>query len=297
MILGALEAGGTKMVCSVGTPEGKVLEQASYPTTSPEETMPQLIGFFKNAKVDAVGIGCFGPLDLNPASATYGYITTTPKLLWRNYPILDAMRDALGVPAAIDTDVNAAALAEATLGAASGLDSCLYVTIGTGVGGGVFIGGKLVHGLVHPEFGHMLLHAEADDTMPHGSCPYHDGCLEGLAAGPAIEKRWGQKAYELPADHPAWDLEARYLAQMCVNAIVTLSPEKIILGGGVMQQKHLFPIIHRYVLERLGGYVQHPMILQHIDQYIVEPGLGTKSGVTGALLLAAGATGAAGAKA
>lgn len=286
MILGALEAGGTKMVCSIGTAEGQVLEQVSYPTTSPEETMPKIIGFFKDAKVDAVGIGCFGPLDLNPASSTYGCITTTPKLLWRNYPILAEMRSQLGVPAAIDTDVNAAALAEATLGAAKGLDSCLYVTIGTGVGGGVFIGGKLVHGLVHPEFGHMLLRVEADDPLPHGVCPYHDGCLEGLSAGPSIGERWGKKAYELAPDHPAWDLEARYLAQMCVNAIVSFSPEKIILGGGVMQQKHLFPLIHRYVLKLLGGYVQHPMILEHIDQYIVEPGLDTKSGVTGALLLA-----------
>ena len=286
MILGALEAGGTKMVCSIGTPAGEVVEQASFPTASPEETMPQILGFFEGAQVDAVGIGCFGPLDLNPASPTYGSITSTPKLQWRDYPILSVMRDRLGVPAAIDTDVNAAALAEATLGAAKGLSSCLYVTIGTGVGGGLMIGGKLVHGLVHPEFGHMLLRVEADDPLPRGVCPYHDGCLEGLAAGPSLEKRWGKKGYELAPDHPAWDLEARYLAQMCVNAILSFSPEKIVLGGGVMQQKHLFAPIHARVKELLGGYVQHPMILQHIEDYIVEPGLGTRSGVTGALLLA-----------
>ena len=165
------------------------------------------------------------------------------------------------------------------------------MTIGTGVGGGVFIGGKLVHGLVHPEFGHMLLRVEADDPMPHGSCPYHDGCLEGLAAGPSIEKRWGKKAYELPVDHPAWDLEARYLAQMCVNAIVSFSPEKIILGGGVMQQMFLFPIIRRKTLELLGGYLCSPVVEKGLEDYIVAPGLGVNSGVMGAYLLAKKAAG------
>ena len=196
------------------------------------------------------------------------------------------MRDALGVPSLIDTDVNAAALAEWKLGAAKGLNSCLYVTVGTGVGAGLVIEGELVHGLVHPEMGHILLRQEPADPAPDGFCPYHKGCLEGLAAGPAIEKRWGKKGYELPPDHEAWTLEAAYLAQMCVNAICSFSPEKIILGGGVMQQKHLFPLIREKTLALLNGYVQAKEILDGIDDYIVEPGLGTKSGATGALLLA-----------
>ena len=162
----------------------------------------------------------------------------------------------------------------------------MYVTVGTGIGAGLIIEGQMVHGLVHPELGHILLRPEPNDPSPRGFCPFHDSCLEGMACGPAIEKRWGKKAYELPPDHEAWDLEAAYLAQMCVNAICSFSPEKIILGGGVMQQKHLFPLIHEKTKKLLNGYVQHTAILDGIETYIVEPGLGTKSGATGALLLA-----------
>lgn len=287
MLLGALEAGGTKMVCSTGDAQGRIFTRESFPTTTPAETMPKLIGFFRDAKVDALGIGSFGPVDLHPTSPTYGYITSTPKLDWLNYPLLPEMVAALGVPADIDTDVNAAALAEHTLGAASGLSSCLYVTVGTGVGGGLVVENSLVHGLVHPEFGHFWLRPHPEDPTPHGFCPYHDGCLEGLATGPSIEKRWGTKAQFLPEDHPAWALEAYYLAQMCMTAILVFSPEKIILGGGVMQQKHLFGPIREKVQEMLGGYVQHRAIVEAIDAYIVPPGLDTNSGVTGALLLAA----------
>jgi len=286
MRLGTLEAGGTKMVLSIGNENNELLEQKSIPTETPEKTIPAMIQWFSERKIEALGIGTFGPADLNPASPTYGYITSTPKPGWQNTPLMPSLRDALQVPAMIDTDVNAAALAEWKLGAAKGLGSCLYVTIGTGIGAGLVVEGNLVHGLVHPEMGHMLLQPGKNDPTPDGFCPFHKGCLEGLAAGPAIEKRWGRKAYELPPDHEAWELEAWYLAQMCMNAICTLSPEKIILGGGVMQQKHLFPLIHRKTLELLNGYVQHEAILEHIDTYITEPGLGTRSGATGALLLA-----------
>jgi fructokinase len=184
---GALEAGGTKMVLSYLDEEGTMLERLSIPTRTPAETMPEMIAFFREHPIDALGIGCFGPLDLDPKSATYGYITATPKLAWRNYPILHAFREALNVPVKMDTDVNGAAYAEAKLGAAKGLDSCLYVTVGTGIGGGVVIGGKPVHGLVHPEVGHQLMPQAANDPMPEGICPYHKGCLEGLACGPAME--------------------------------------------------------------------------------------------------------------
>jgi len=287
MLLGALEAGGTKMICSTGDENGNVASRVSIATTTPEETLPQIIAFFRKANVEALGIGSFGPVDLNENSPTYGFITTTPKEGWRNYPLRGTLQQALSVPVGFDTDVNAAALGEYTLGAARGMGSCLYVTIGTGIGGGLIVEGKLVHGLVHPEFGHFWLRPHPDDPAPHGFCPYHDGCVEGLSTGPAIEKRWGRRAETLPPDHPAWTLEAHYLAQMCATAVVVLSPEKIILGGGVMRQAHLFAPIRGQTLEMLAGYVQHPAILSGMEDYIVPPGLGENSGVTGALLLAA----------
>ena len=291
MRLGTLEAGGTKMVLSVGNENNELLEQTSIPTETPAKTIPAMVEWFKSKDIIALGIGSFGPVDLNPKSQTYGYITSTPKQGWTNQPLLPTLQESLHVPAMIDTDVNVAALAEWKLGAAKGLNSCLYVTIGTGVGAGLVVEGHLVHGLLHPEMGHMLLQPAKNDPTPDGFCPFHKGCLEGLASGPAIEKRWGRKAYELPQDHEAWELEGWYLAQMCVNAICTLSPEKIILGGGVMQQKHLFPMIRKKTQELLNGYIRHQAILEKIDAYITEPGLGTRSGATGALLLAKQAAG------
>lgn len=290
--MGALEAGGTKMVCSIGNENGKILRRESFPTARPEETMPKLIGFFEGQGIEALGIGGFGPLDLNPASSTFGYITTTPKLAWRNYPIMPELRDALGVPAAIDTDVNVAALAEYQLGAARSLGTCLYVTVGTGIGGGVVAEGHLQHGLVHPEWGHIPLRPHPDDPLPRGNCPYHDGCLEGLAAGPSFEARWGVSAKDLPEGHVGWQIEAYYLAQLCCTALYTISAEKIILGGGVMNKEFLFPLVREQTLAMLGGYIADDRVLGHIDWIIVPPGLGANSGVTGALLLAARAAGA-----
>ena len=286
MRFGTLEAGGTKMVLSVGNEDHELTDQKTIPTEAPEKTVPAMVEWFRERKIVSLGIGTFGPVDLNEASPTYGWITQTPKLLWRNQPLLPAMRDALRIPVGIDTDGNAAALAEWKLGAAKGMNSCLYVTVGTGVGAGIVSEGKLVHGLMHPEMGHMLLRQVPGDPAPKGFCPSHEGCLEGLAAGPAIEKRWGRKAAELPPEHEAWQLEAEYLAQMCMNAVCVLSPEKIILGGGVMQQKHLFPMIRKRTAALLNGYIRQDAILRDIDTYITEPGLGTKSGAMGALLLA-----------
>ena len=286
MLFGTLEAGGTKMVLSIGNERNELLEQTVIPTEMPDKTIPAMAAWFKDRHIAALGIGTFGPVDLSPGSPTYGWITKTPKPGWQDKPLLPPLRDALGVPAKIDTDVNAAALAEWQLGAAKGLNSCLYVTVGTGIGAGVVAEGKLVHGLLHPELGHMLLRQEPEDPAPAGFCPYHQGCLEGLASGPAMEKRWGTKAQYLPPDHEAWGLEAAYLAQMCMNAVCAFSPEKIILGGGVMQQKHLFPLIRQKTKDLLNGYIHVREITERIDTYIVEPGLGTKSGATGALLLA-----------
>lgn len=285
MRIGALEAGGTKMVCAIGDEQGNIFDRVSFPTLKPEETMGNLIDYFKGKDIEALGIGSFGPLCLDPDAAEFGAITTTPKLPWRDFPLRKAFLDALGVPVGIDTDVNAAALGEATYGAGKGLDSLVYYTIGTGVGGGALVDGRLIHGLVHPEMGHMLLRPDPRDPAPHGFCPYHDGCLEGMANGPAIEKRWGVSAKELPEDHIAWDIEVEYLAQMCVNTIVTLSPKRIVLGGGVMHQMHLFPKIRRRTLELLNGYVADPAVLEQIDGYIVPPGLGDNAGAVGSLLL------------
>ena len=288
MLIGALEAGGTKMVCSIGNLKGGILQRASFPTADPESTIAQIVDFIGKFDVAALGVGSFGPLDLNPQSPTYGYITLTPKAGWRNYPLMPELARRLNVPVAVDTDVNAAALAEFTMGAGVGKRSLLYVTVGTGIGGGLIAEGNLVHGLVHPEIGHMFLAPLQSDPMPGGVCPFHRGCLEGLASGPAIEKRWGLSAKLMSEDHPAWELEAAYLAQMCANMILAVSPEIIVLGGGVMQQMHLFPKIREKTLELLGGYVASDKVTKEgISSYIVPPALGINSGVTGALLLGA----------
>lgn len=285
-LYGALEAGGTKMVLSVLDENGNMLERESIPTREPDQTMPAMLAFFKEKGIVSLGIGSFGPLDLNPASPTFGSITATPKLAWRDYPIRKAFADALGIPVGIDTDVNAAAIAEHRLGAAKGLDSCVYVTIGTGIGAGVVVNGKPVHGLTHPEMGHTLLGPVPDDPAPEGFCPYHKHCLEGLAAGPAIEKRWGVSAKLLPPDHKAWSVEADYLAQMCHNAIMSISPEKIILGGGVMGQSFLIDMVRERTMKLLGGYLSSPVTENGLKDYIVTPGLGIHSGVMGSWILA-----------
>ena len=230
--IGALEAGGTKMVLGVFDEQGNELKRETFPTLSPEETVPRMLKFLSDNPVDALGIASFGPVDLHVGSKTYGSITTTPKTKWKHYNLLKALTGDTSIPCAFDTDVNAAALAEAELGAAKGMTDAVYITIGTGIGGGVLSGGKLVHGLLHPELGHMLLRPHPEDPNPRGVCPYHDGCLEGLAAGPAIGARINGDARTLPDDHPTFALEAYYLAQMCMNIIVTLSPQRIILGGG-----------------------------------------------------------------
>ena len=283
---GALEAGGTKMVMAVMDAEGNPVAESTIPTRTPEETMPEMMAFFSAHPISALGIGGFGPLNLDTRSDRYGWIMETPKTAWRYYPLKPAFEEKLGVPVGIDTDVNAAALAEARLGAAKGKESCLYVTVGTGIGGGVIVHGKPVHGLMHPEIGHITVAPMPDDPMPEGVCPYHPHCLESLASGPSIQKRWGVSARELPEGHPAWELESAYLAQLCANALLTFSPEKIVLGGGVMQRKFLLPLIRRKTLKLLNGYIAHPAVEAGLEDYIVTPGLGTRSGITGAWLLA-----------
>lgn len=289
-LIGGIEAGGTKFVCAVGSGPNDIRAEHRFPTTTPEETLAQAIAFFQaqegeHGRIAAIGIAAFGPLDPNPASPTFGYITTTPKPGWANADVVGVIKTALGVPVGFDTDVNGAALGEHRWGAAQDVDTFIYLTIGTGVGGGVMVNGRLLHGLIHPELGHISLpHDWAQDPYK-GRCPYHGDCLEGMAAGPAIGERWGQPAFELPADHPAWELEAHYLALALRSYICTLSPQRIILGGGVMEQPQLFPLLRQKTIDYLAGYVQSPAILERIDSYIVPPGLGNQAGVLGAMAL------------
>jgi fructokinase len=290
-LYGGIEAGGTKIVCAVGGGPGDMRADVRFPTTRPEETIGQMLAFFRAQAAElgaltAVGIAAFGPLDPNPQSPTYGRITTTPKPDWANTDLAGEIQRGLQLPVAFDTDVNGAALGEWRWGAAQGLHTFIYLTIGTGIGGGIMVNGQLLHGLVHPELGHIpLAHNWAADPYK-GGCPYHGDCLEGMAAGPAIGERWGKPAYELPAEHPAWELEAHYLALAMQTFIVTISPQRIILGGGVMEQPQLFPKVRQKTVAYLNGYVQNPAILERIDQFIVPPGLGNQAGVLGAIALA-----------
>lgn len=283
MIIGALEAGGTKMVCAIGNENGEILEQISIPTETPEITMPKMIEYFKEKNIEALGIGCFGPIDLNKKSATYGYITSTPKLQWSNYNIVGAFKEALQVPVGFDTDVNGSVLGEVTFGCAKGLENVIYITIGTGVGVGVYANGSLLHGMMHPEGGHILLAPHKDDTYK-GKCPYHGNCLEGMAAGPAIEERWGAKGYELKDNEAVWQLEAYYIAQALVNYIYSYSPEKIILGGGVMHQEQLFSMIREEVKKLNKDYVMTKE-MKDLENYIVPASQNDNQGIMGAIEL------------
>ncbi|MGE5199273.1 MAG: ROK family protein [Rhodospirillaceae bacterium] len=290
-LFGGIEGGGTKFVCVVGRGPDEIVAETRIPTTTPDATLSRAADFFRaeaarRGGLAAVGVGSFGPVDLREGSATWGFITTTPKAGWAQTDVAGRLKHDLGVPVAFDTDVNAAAIGEARWGAAQGLDTFIYLTVGTGIGGGGLLGGQPMHGLVHPEMGHMLLpHDRSLDPFP-GVCPFHGGCLEGLASGPALLARWGQAAESLPADHPAWALEARYLALALVNLVCTLSPQRIVMGGGVMEQAQLFPLIRKEVVTLLSGYIRAAEILDGIDGYIVAPGLGNRSGRLGALAMA-----------
>jgi len=291
-LYGGIEAGGTKFVCAIGSGPDDIRAEERFPTTLPAETIPRAIAFFHRWQdaggpaLSAIGIASFGPLDADPTSPTFGYITVPPKPGWANTDFAGAVQRALGLPVAFDTDVNAAALAEWRWGAGQGLHTLVYLTVGTGIGGGAVVHGRLLHGLAHPEMGHMRIpHDRRRDPFP-GTCLFHGDCWEGLAAGTALETRWGRPAETLPADHPAWELEAEYLALGLMNLVYALAPQRIILGGGVMEQSHLFPRIRQRLLQLLSGYTASPMLLQDIERYIVPPALGARAGVLGAIALA-----------
>jgi len=290
-LLGGIEGGGTKFVCAIGTGPGDVRAEIRFATTNPEETIPRAMDFFREQRrihgpVAAVGIASFGPIDPDPSSRTFGFVTTTPKPGWAQTDFAGQVSRALDVPVGFDTDVNVAALGEWRWGAAQGLDTFVYLTIGTGIGGGGMVNGKLIHGMMHPEMGHMRVPHDWQTDPYAGCCSYHGDCLEGLACGPALEGRWGQRGETIGEDHRAWELEAQYLALGLTNLVVVVSPQRIILGGGVMERGFLFPLVRRKVRDLLHGYVKTPSILEAIDSYIVPPGLGKRAGVLGAIALA-----------
>jgi fructokinase len=285
-VYGGIEAGGSKWECAIGTGPNDLRASTTLPTTTPAETINRAVAFFeREGPVDAIGIGSFGPLDGNPASPTWGYITTTPKPGWAQTDVGREIRHRLAVPVAFDTDVNAAALGEHRWGAARGLETSCYITVGTGIGGGGMVGGKLLHGLMHPEFGHMRIpHDRGADPFP-GACPYHGNCWEGLASGRAIEARWGKPAAEL-TDEAVWELEARYLALGLVSVICVLSPERVVMGGGVMNQAGLLERVHREIVRLMNGYLDAPLLGDGIAGLVTAPALGPRAGVLGALALA-----------
>jgi fructokinase len=268
------------VLCAVGTGPGDIRAQVRIPTGAPAATLARAVAFFREqpTPVAAVGIASFGPVDLDPRSATFGFITTTPKPGWAHTDVAGPFRESLGVPVGFDTDVNGAALGEHRWGAAPGVDPLVYVTVGTGIGGGAVVNGRLLHGLVHPEMGHLRVRRDrVADPFP-GRCPYHGDCLDGLASGRALRERWGAPAETLPADHPAWTLETEYLALGLASIVAVLSPRRLVVGGGVMQQPALLPRVRRRLTELLAGYVR--------ASEIVPPSLGADAGVIGALALA-----------
>jgi len=290
-LYGGVETGGTKINCLIATGPNDIRAEARFSTTTPDENVRQIVSFFqhhlRDAPITALGIASFGPLDLTSSSPTYGYVTVSNKPAWEFSNIAGKLQQALQVPVVIDTDVNGSALGEYVWGAASKVENVLYITVGTGIGVGVVINGKPLHGLVHPEGGHILVPHDwlADPFI--GVCPFHGDCLEGLASGPAMRRRWGQPAEALDAEHPAWYLEANYLGLGLHNLILSLSPNRIVLGGGVMNQIHLFPLIRRKVQQSISGYLHAEPITMKIDEYIVPAGLAPRSGMLGAIALAA----------
>jgi fructokinase len=289
-LYGAVEAGGTKFVCVVASGPGDIVDEIRYMTTTPQETLGRAIQFFQPfvtaGQIGAIGVGCFGPIDVNPGSHTYGFITATPKPGWSNTDVAGTLKRGLQVQIGFDMDVNTAALGEYLWGASKGCDPSLYLTIGTGIGGGYIVNGRPLIGMLNLEMGHLRIphNRELDPFL--GNCPFHEDCFEGLASGPAIEKRLGQSGARVPESDPFWNLEAEYVASALMNYILTLSPKKIVLGGGVMQRGFLFQKIRWRVRELLNGYVASKSILENIEDYIVPPGLGNQSGSLGAIALA-----------
>jgi len=288
-VYAAIEAGGTKFNCAIGTSDGSILETTRIETKLPQETFTQVLDFFKSQshhyQIESLGIGSFGPIDADINSPQYGYITSTPKPGWKNTNIVGFFADQLGIPVVFETDVNAAAIGEHKFGHAQNINNFAYITIGTGIGGGVFINGKLINGKHHPELGHMFIPNINPNDIYSGICPFHSNCLEGYASGPAMIAKWNIQDFNLiDSEHIAWEYEAKYIAYAVANIVLTLAPEKIILGGGVMNNKFLITKIRHYVLQYIANYVD-TVTLTNIDNYIILPKL-EQSGLIGALVMA-----------
>ncbi|RDW20723.1 ROK family protein [Oceanobacillus chungangensis] len=281
MLIGGIEAGGTKFVCAVGDESGEIFDKVIFPNKDPDDTLSEAKQFFDKYSIEALGVGSFGPVDLDKQSGTYGQVLHTPKVKWRNFPLLSRLQNEYSIPVYLDTDVNAACLGEYKYGAGRNVNSCLYITVGTGIGAGLVQNGKLFQGKNHSEMGHIFVQKHVDDSFA-GSCPSHGACIEGLVSGPAIEQRYGKKGIELIDNKAVWELAAYYLAQAIVNYYVILSPEKIILGGGVMKQEKLYPMIREEFTKQMNGYLK----IDNVDDLIVAPELDDEQGVKGAILLA-----------
>jgi len=290
LLYGGIEGGGTKFICAVGRRPDEIVDEIRFPTTTPQETLERVCSFFtpyvREARIKSIGLGSFGPVDVDPASPTYGYITTTPKPNWANTNILGILQKELGVPIAMDMDVAASAMGEFIWGANQSQDPSMYLTVGTGIGGSYILNGKPLRGLVSLEMGHVRIpHDEKLDSFK-GSCPYHGDCFEGLASGPAIQARFGKRGESLADGDPFWELEAGYIAYAVANYILTLPPKKIVLGGGVMRKDFLYGRIRSRLYGILNKYLNHPLLTSQLDKYIVPPALGDRSGVLGAIALA-----------
>ncbi len=282
-VYGGIEAGGTKFVCVVGNGPDGILERQRVQTTDPSTTLAECLEFFdRQSAIHALGIASFGPLELRPSHPEFGHITETPKPGWDRADLLGPFADRLGVPVAIDTDVNAAALAEVRWGAAKGLRNAVYVTVGTGVGGGAVIDGRPVSGLIHPEMGHVSIPRLPNDEFP-GICPFHGDCFEGLACGPAIEARWGRPAEAVEDVESMVDMEAATIAAGFRQIVYVLAPELIVLGGGVSKLPRIHEKVNAALVDQMSDYA---VMAEHQSDFVVPPGLGDDSGVAGALALA-----------
>jgi fructokinase len=296
-IYGGVETGGTWVVCALGTGPDDIVAQETFPTGEPGPTLTRIAAFFERGpRPAAIGIGSFGPVDLDRDSPTWGYVTSTPKPGWAHVAVAPVLGDRLGLPVYFDTDVTTAALGERRWGAARGVDSVCYLTVGTGIGAGLLIDGRPVHGLVHPEAGHLRIpHDRARDPF-EGACPAHGDCWEGLAAGGAIRTRWGADPKDLADDHPAWALEAEYIALGVLAIVLVASPRRVVIGGGVMERSGLMDEVRAHLVRLNAGYLDTPLMGDEIDRYVVAPALGDRAGVLGAIALAQAAGGRAGAR-
>jgi fructokinase len=286
-LYGGVETGGSWCVCALGRGPGELVAEEQFPTTDPKTTLGRIADFFRrNTGAVAIGIGSFGPVDLDPTSPTWGYVTSTPKPGWQRVSVATVLGEQLGVPVAFDTDVAAAAVGEHRWGAGLGVEAVCYLTVGTGIGAGLLRDGEPWHGLVHPEVGHVRIPRDHERDSFKGSCPVHGDCWEGLASGLAIAERWGTPSEELPDDHPAWPLEADYLALGIVGIVMIASPERVIVGGGVMERRPLLPMTRSRVRDLIAGYLDTPLLGEQIDAYLVPPRLGDRAGVLGAIAMA-----------